>query len=210
MSQRLLSASEIGTLLECERVDVARRAVELREHGCSFTQIGKALGIHRMSAYYWVRQGGQRTYVDRKSGFWTRVEIGDVDACWPWKAGRDGRGYGQVTVDGKKIGAHRRAYELAHGPITAGLVVRHRCDYKPCCNPAHLEIGTFADNSRDAVERGQHWSPRGSLHPRAKFSDVVVARVRDLHAAGLSNLDVADATGVSPSYVSRLVRGQGR
>lgn len=35
-------------------------------------------------------------------------------------------------------------------------MVRHSCDNPPCCNPAHLLVGTAAQNAQDMAERGRH------------------------------------------------------
>ena len=51
--------------------------------------------------------------------------------------------------------AHRLAFALAHGYWPTGRIVRHRCDNPPCVNPAHLLVGTQAQNMEDAVERGR-------------------------------------------------------
>jgi hypothetical protein len=40
-----------------------------------------------------------------------------------------------------------------HGPIPAGLVVRHRCDRPWCVHVECLGIGTQSDNLRDAARR---------------------------------------------------------
>jgi hypothetical protein len=55
---------------------------------------------------------------------------------------------------GAKVYLHRWVWEQAHGPIAAGLYVRHRCDTPDCFRLDHLELGTHADNMRDAAERG--------------------------------------------------------
>lgn len=83
--------------------------------------------------------------------FWSRIAIGAPDECWPWIRAKPGQ-YGRW----RKQPAHRTAYELTHGPITGPLqkVVRHRCDNKACCNPAHLELGSHQDNALDRILHG--------------------------------------------------------
>lgn len=95
--------------------------------------------------------------VNRKSDiqeyFWSRVDrSGD---CWLWTASKTARGYGKLRVDGKQAYAHRVAYELTNGAIPDGLVICHHCDNPPCCNPAHLFMGTQGDNMRDRDAKGR-------------------------------------------------------
>lgn len=79
--------------------------------------------------------------------------------CIAWQGAiRNSKGYGQITVKGRKYLAHRVVYEKAHGPLPAGLVVRHRCDNPRCVNPEHLEVGTQADNMADCAKRGRQFS----------------------------------------------------
>lgn len=86
---------------------------------------------------------------------WKRVKVGKPDECWEWQGRLNTSGYGQMSIRGKLKLAHRLAYEVSKGPIPDGLVVRHSCDNPRCCNPAHLSIGTQADNVRDAHIKGR-------------------------------------------------------
>ena len=81
--------------------------------------------------------------------FLRKVNKRGPDDCWEWLGFRGPSGHGRVGLNGVNYYAHRIAYELEYGPIPPGLAVRHKCDFAPCCNPAHLELGTRADNNRD-------------------------------------------------------------
>jgi hypothetical protein len=95
------------------------------------------------------------TLRERPDRFWAKVDT-TGDGCWPWLGCLSTAGYGRA---GKRGYAHRLAYEFAYGPIPAGLEIRHACDNPPCCNPAHLLVGTREDNAHDMVVRGRHYSP---------------------------------------------------
>jgi len=115
-------------------------------------------------------------------------------------------GRGSLKFGGTQIGAHRLSYELAHGAIPDGLIVRHTCDVRLCCNPAHLILGTTADNVRDRVERGRsnNWSA-----PR-KLTDEQVAEVRAMLADGVQGKDIAAHFHVSVGLISVIKHGKHR
>jgi hypothetical protein len=80
----------------------------------------------------------------------------DDRGCWEWDAMRDRKGYGILMSGPKRLRAHRISYEIHFGPIPDGLFILHRCDNPPCVNPAHLFLGTLADNNRDKTAKGRH------------------------------------------------------
>lgn len=99
--------------------------------------------------------------IDRSAG---------ADECWPYMGARLPSGYGYVNLrQNGNAYAHRLAFEQAVGPIPDGMYVCHRCDNPPCCNPAHLFLGTPSENCQDKVAkgraRGRLSKPRQVLDP---------------------------------------------
>ena len=97
------------------------------------------------------------------------------------------------------------SYEKAHGPIPKGLIVCHHCDNPACCNPAHLFVGTQADNMRDMVEKGRASCGRGK--PNAKMTDDAAREAVRLRRDGLQYKQIGDMFGVSPSVIRQIVAG---
>ncbi len=98
-------------------------------------------------------QRGKRLQPTAEARFWAKVE--KTGTCWMWTGSAGGgdiqRPYGQFSVNGRLVKAHRFSYELHRGPIPDGLVLDHLCRNTRCVNPAHLEPVTFREN----VLRGQ-------------------------------------------------------
>lgn len=132
--------------------------------------------------------------------FWSKVEVRGVRQCWPWQ-GRKVLGYGKIGTER----AHRVSYRLARGEIPDGMIVRHRCHNKLCCNPRHLALGTPADNSADDVRDGR--TLRGELHPRCKLTADQIEAIR---TSGKKGAQLAREYGVAESTISRIRSGDRR
>lgn len=148
-----------------------------------------------------------------KAKFWSKVDrSGD---CWLWTGSHNSNGYGTFYLGGRNILAHRVAYQLANGSIVDDLLVCHRCDNPPCCNPNHLFLGTNGDNIRDMASKGRHWykhqpekQRRGEQVKNAKFTDSQVREIRALARAGVSQREIARRFGSHQRNISRIVRRQ--
>lgn len=75
------------------------------------------------------------------------------NGCWLWTGCKDKRGYGKIKVAGVSEWAHRIAYAIFHGTIHEKMTVNHKCSNAGCVNPAHLELMTVSDNSKERYER---------------------------------------------------------
>lgn len=118
--------------------------------------------------------------------------------CWEWQRSRV-YGYGQVRTDQtwRYRRAHRVAFEQWIGPIAGDLCVCHRCDNKPCINPAHLFLGTTQENTADKVAKGRQ--QHSEDHPKAKLSRDAVAEI--LAAPPRSGRRLAQKYGVTPAAI---------
>lgn len=101
---------------------------------------------------------------ERARLFWSQVEVGRVDECWPWTGNVNIAGYGYYWTGHTTTTAHRVAYEALVGPTADHLdhVCHTRdvacpagtaCAHRRCCNPYHLEPVTPEENARRTGER---------------------------------------------------------
>lgn len=97
-------------------------------------------------------------------------------------------------------------WTLTHGPITTGLDVCHRCDNPGCVNPAHLFLGTHADNMRDMQQKDRH--ARGERSGRASLTDAAVMEIRRLAKQGVLQSEIAKQFNTPNGNVSQIVNGK--
>lgn len=129
--------------------------------------------------------------------------------CWEWQMSRGPQGYGWVAqhIYGVKL-AHRLAYLLASGD-PADACVLHRCDNPPCCNPAHLFLGTRIDNMEDARAKGRAilHGKRGEKNWNSHLTDEQAATIRGLRGLE-SKAALCARFGVSENVVEGVLYGK--
>lgn len=118
--------------------------------------------------------------------FWRYVDkTSHPGGCWVWTGHLNSGGYGALGISHRPTRAHRISWALHRGAIPEGLCVLHGCEhlheginYRRCVNPAHLRLGTYKDNARDAVVRGR--SARGERNGQHRLGDDDVRAIRML------------------------------
>jgi HNH endonuclease len=96
-----------------------------------------------------------KTVTPIEARFWPKVKRSR--GCWEWIGGKTSHGYGMLGNGRRGAGniyAHRLSFRLHYGPIPAGRLILHRCNNFACVNPAHLYVGTYADNLNQAWADG--------------------------------------------------------
>lgn len=116
--------------------------------------------------------------------------------------------YGQMRVGKRHVYAHRLSYEMHVGAIPEGFVVMHMCDVPQCVNPAHLSVGTHADNIRDRDAKGRTATGvRANQTHRRKLTDDDVVFIRTYQHA-ISRRTLANRFGVSYGTIRSIQTGR--
>ncbi len=153
-----------------------------------------------------------------KERFWYKVDKNGPFAerlgsrCWVWTGptttgANSCSGYGVLAYGGspsRQEVTHRFSWRLHNGPIPEGLLVLHKCDNPPCCNPDHLYKGTYQDNADDRVRRGRQ--PQGEAHSSSKLTETQVRAIRQDYTQGLHTYPtLALVYGVSASAIRSII-----
>lgn len=89
---------------------------------------------------------------DDAQRFWSKVDkdgptpCPDLGRCWIFTGGLTHDGYGQFSIAGVMIYAHRYSYELTVGAIPGGREIDHLCRTRDCVRASHLEPVTTREN----------------------------------------------------------------
>lgn len=151
---------------------------------------------------------GKFTHEEFVQEFWNKVDVREPEECWEWQACRIAKGYGHCRWNGIYWKAHRISYVLAFGEIPDGLFVLHKCDNPPCVNPAHLFLGTSADNVQDMITKGRWTSPPriGALNSNAKLTEENVIEIRKMHESGnYIHRELAVIFGVGRTQIGNII-----
>lgn len=146
------------------------------------------------------------------SRFWAKVDkAGGKNACWPWTAYKNSRGYGQFrrTKPRTIVSAHRLSYCLRHGE-PGQLMVCHKCDNPACCNPEHFFLGTAQENADDMVAKGRQpkCNRKGENNGRAKLSSHDIQQIVRLIGQDITNKEIGRYFEVTHSAISAIRRGK--
>lgn len=178
--------------------------------------------------------------------FWAKVNkngptMPHMDSpCWTWTPSRNLGEYGRFRANGKFHKAHRLSWmihrgEIPHDGSSHGICACHRCDNPSCVNPAHLFLGTHADNVRDRELKGRrtplsgdhHWTrfkpeklargdrhrsrtkpetlKRGEAHGQAKLTSENVIQIRELAMTGMSATAIGKLFGLAKSSIQSVI-----
>ena len=143
----------------------------------------------------------------QKTDLWKAVQKGTPEECWPCTLGSgDGRGHKQMFYGGRKIYAHRIAYELTYGSIPIDKMILHLCANPACCNPAHLKAGTASENVKQAyVDNPNLRASREGIHNgRSKLTIIQILEIRN---SSITHAACGRIYGVSEVTIGRIRKG---
>ncbi len=153
--------------------------------------------------------GGQTTHAPPEVRFWRYVEKRGPDDCWLWTGKTEKNGYGRFQIGGKgspQLGAHRVSYQMANGGESPPVVM-HKCDNRPCVNPAHLRAGTHKENTADMHAKGRYIGrgPTAAGTTSLKFTPDDIRAIKQ--RTGESANAVARDYGVNHGSILAIWRG---
>jgi hypothetical protein len=132
--------------------------------------------------------------------------VNKTETCWLWTGGCI-KGHGVFAYNGKNIYAHRFSWLLAGNTIPEGMSILHAphiiCGHRNCVNPAHLRVGTIAENNHDRIADGTSYKPRGTKNNTCVLNE---EQVREIRRRCTENQRIlAEEFGVSHVTISYII-----
>lgn len=129
--------------------------------------------------------------------------LNEETGCTEWTGAKNTDGYGTTSIKTHR-GAHRLAYAILVGPIPGGMHVLHRCDNPACITPAHLFLGTHAENMADKARKRRQHRMLGERNGRARLTE---CQVKEILSSPISGAALGRKFGVSRAAVNDIRRG---
>lgn len=183
---------------------------------CSIPDCGKPArtrGWCGMHYYRWLKHGSPFKTVKIPNGetqrfFESVVLKHSTDECLIWPFSDDARGYGAMTLNGKRGKAHIFVCEHFHGPRpSVHHDAAHSCGkgHLGCCAPSHLSWKTRSENHQD--RRKHETYQLGELNPDAKLTTDQVHQIISLKGK-MFQREIATLFGVSRENISAIHCGK--
>ena len=137
----------------------------------------------------------------------SKTNVGEWDECWEFKGATISDGYAHLR--GVTLYGEHREYPYGHRTMWAVFngrwpshneVVQHTCDNPPCVNPAHLIIGTQADNMSTRPRSGRWFGAR-----TGKLTSENVLAIR---ASDKTQRELAREYNVTQTAISNVITGK--
>lgn len=133
--------------------------------------------------------------------FWAKVT--KTETCWLWTGNLMANGYGclfYATAENRVL-PHRFSYELANGPIPAGLDIDHMCHVRHCVNPMHLQAvnRTLNNENRGVVNRNSSTGVRGVSYDssRRKYIASATSARKTYHGGRFDTIEEAETAAIA-------------
>ena len=127
--------------------------------------------------------------------------------CRLWTRPLNNQGYGNMYYHGKIWKAHKISLYLFKGELTDSneRLACHVCDRKSCVAPDHLYVGSYSENSLDAVDRLQ--MNRGSRNGmnNGVTEDMVVEIFIEGTTTGINATELAREYGTTWATVQQIL-----
>lgn len=198
-----LSGRKSTCSLKCRIAARGPLSFECRECGKQYLRPRWQVS-QRSGAYFCSRECSFKHGKPFEKKFWDKIE--KTESCWLWHGTRSDNGYGKVRYRDRQDLSHRVSYIIHKGEIPVGMVVRHKCDNPPCCNPDHLELGTVADNTCDKMMKQRQ--AQGERQGHAKFTTETVNEAKRLRSEGWTYLELERHFSISRQTISKAIRGE--